>query len=98
MFPDNAQEVNNNTLRDIQIDIGPDQNGNPILVNVPLGTRLSTAGANANNSFNRFFSRFAPGGTHDAYLTTAELRLISEWLDLGGQYFNNPFDPGVPVN
>jgi len=98
MFPDNAQEVNNNMLRDIQIDIGPDQNGNPILVNVPLGTRLSTAGANAGNSFGRFFSRFEPGASHDGYLTPGELRLVSEWLDLGGQYFNNPFDPGVPVN
>jgi len=98
MFPDNAQEVNGTMLRDIQIDIGPDQNGNPILVNVPLGTRLSTAGANANNSFNRFFSRFEPGASHDGYLTAGELRLVSEWLDVGGQYFNNPFAPGVPVN
>jgi len=35
---------------------------------------------------------------HDNMLTSAELRLISEWLDLGGQYFNNPFDPLAPQN
>jgi hypothetical protein len=38
-----------------------------------------------------FFSVFAPGGTHYARLTAAELKLISEWLDLGAQYFNDPF-------
>ncbi len=98
MFPDNAQTVMGNMLQDLQVQNGVDQNGNPIFVPVPLGTRLSTGGANATNSFNRFFSRFVPGGTHDGYLTPAELRLVSEWLDLGGQYFNNPFAPGVPVN
>ena len=45
-----------------------------------------------------FFSRFAAGGTHAGYLTPAELRLISEWVDIGAQYFNNPFDPAVPLN
>jgi Hydrazine synthase alpha subunit middle domain len=32
---------------------------------------------------------------HAAMLNRAELRLVSEWMDLGGQYFNNPFDGGV---
>ena len=31
-------------------------------------------------------------------MSPAELRLVSEWLDIGAQYFNNPFDPAVPVN
>jgi hypothetical protein len=35
---------------------------------------------------------------HKGALTQAELRLISEWLDIGAQYFNNPSDPQVPVN
>jgi hypothetical protein len=39
----------------------------------------------------RFFSRFNPGGTHAGWLTPAELKLISEWLDIGAQYFNDPF-------
>jgi Hydrazine synthase alpha subunit middle domain len=28
---------------------------------------------------------------HRGFLTTAELRLISEWLDIGAQYYNDPF-------
>lgn len=30
---------------------------------------------------------------HTGMLSDAELRLISEWLDVGAQYYNNPFDP-----
>jgi len=29
---------------------------------------------------------------HAAILNRAELRVVTEWMDLGGQYFNNPFD------
>jgi hypothetical protein len=35
---------------------------------------------------------------HAGMMTKDELRLVSEWLDIGAQYFNNPFDPAVPVN
>jgi hypothetical protein len=28
---------------------------------------------------------------HSGFLTPAELRLISEWLDIGGQFYNDPF-------
>ena len=47
-----------------------------------------------------FLNRFATGSgsTHAGYLTPAELRLLSEWLDIGAQYFNNPFDPTAPLN
>jgi hypothetical protein len=34
---------------------------------------------------------FGPGGSHDGRLAPAELKLVSEWLDLGAQYFNDPF-------
>jgi hypothetical protein len=37
----------------------------------------------------------ASAPNHAAMLTKAELRLITEWMDLGGQYWNNPFDAGV---
>jgi len=40
----------------------------------------------------------APPGTapnHALLLNAAEKRLIAEWMDLGGQYYNNPFDGGV---
>jgi hypothetical protein len=38
----------------------------------------------------RFFTIFAPGGTHPGWLTPAELKLVSEWIDIGEQYFNDP--------
>lgn len=53
---------------------------------------MSAAGANASGDF------FAPfeTGSHIGYLSPAELKLVSEWLDIGAQYYNNPFD--VPDN
>ncbi|MDH5737869.1 MAG: hypothetical protein OEZ23_06130 [Gammaproteobacteria bacterium] len=57
---------------------------------------------NANGS--RFFNIFsaaradpihydpaADGGNGQAILTPGELKLISEWLDIGAQYYNDPF-------
>ena len=38
-----------------------------------------------------FFLDFRPGATHDGFLSRAELRLLSEWVDIGAQYYNNPF-------
>lgn len=35
---------------------------------------------------------------HSTFMSADELRLISEWLDIGAQYFNDPFDPDVPMN
>jgi hypothetical protein len=29
--------------------------------------------------------------THAGFMTEAEQRLISEWLDIGAQYYNDPF-------
>jgi hypothetical protein len=60
---------------------------------------LNAGAANGPDSA-AFFQRFAAGSgsTHAGYMTPAELRLVSEWLDIGAQYFNNPFDPTVPVN
>ena len=44
--------------------------------------------------------RSIPAGTvdHTTMLSGAELKLISEWLDLGAQNFNDPFDPAAPQN
>jgi len=35
---------------------------------------------------------------HTDFLSDDELRLISEWLDIGAQNFNDPFDPAAPQN
>jgi hypothetical protein len=47
----------------------------------------------------RFFTVMSTaGGTvdHRPFMTDAEKRLISEWLDIGAQYYNDPFL--APVN
>jgi hypothetical protein len=64
-----------------------------------FGPYLNAGSANGGLSA-QFLNRFATGSgsTHAGYLSPAELRLLSEWLDIGAQYFNNPFDPAVPVN
>jgi Hydrazine synthase alpha subunit middle domain len=75
----------------------PDANGNPTVITV--GPYLNAGSANGGLSA-AFLNRFATGSgsTHAGYLSPAELRLLSEWLDIGAQFFNNPFDPAVPVN
>lgn len=81
-------------LIDLIIEVGLDDDGNPILqpVTATPGPSMSGAGAAQSN----FFSVFDPGGTHDGRLDPEELRLIAEWLDIGAQYYNNPFD--APTN
>ncbi|MCF6194019.1 MAG: hypothetical protein L3J46_06770, partial [Kangiellaceae bacterium] len=112
MFGDNQQELVNGALIDelvpvldvngnpvFEVDIDGnlilDANGDPIPVTQTVGIGPSM-GVNAANTSTRFFNLFAAGGTHAGRLSGAELKLISEWLDIGGQYYNNPFD--VPQN
>ncbi|MDB6045537.1 MAG: hypothetical protein JWM63_4088 [Gammaproteobacteria bacterium] len=95
LFQHNQQVVNMGALVDVP---GPlDANGNPTTLTV--GPYLNAGSANGGLSA-QFMSRFATGSgsTHAGWLSPAELRLLSEWLDIGAQYFNNPFDPAVPVN
>jgi hypothetical protein len=94
LFTDNAQEVNMGALQDILVPGPPDPvTGQPTLVPVPVSPSMTSVGASASEPF---FSRFDPGGSHVGWLTPAELRLIAEWLDIGGQYYNDPFM--APVN
>ncbi len=66
--------------------LDPPTNLIPSLITYPASMRV--AGALASNAF---FDKFGPGQTHAGFLETAELRLIAEWLDIGGQYYNDPF-------
>ncbi len=95
LFPHDEQEVNMGVLQNVPGPAGP--NGAP--TTIPVGPFANAGSANGALS-SAFLGRFAPGSgsTHAGYLSPAELRLISEWLDIGAQYFNNPFDPAVPVN
>jgi len=75
------QDANGELLLDVE--------GNPIpvLINVPVDAVLSTNGARSSSEFFQLFD----GGSHDGRLSTHELKLISEWVDIGGQYYNTPF-------
>ncbi|HEY7890532.1 MAG TPA: hypothetical protein VIC29_20090 [Steroidobacteraceae bacterium] len=76
----------------------PDANGNPTTISV--GPFLDAGDANGPDS-SASLALFAAGSgdaQHAGVLTPDELRLISEWLDIGAQNFNNPFDPKVPKN
>jgi hypothetical protein len=97
-FGDNKQELVGGALQDRLVPGPPDQNGNPTMVPVRVGPYLTAGSANGGRSA-AFLNRFtAAGGSHAGFLSPPELRLLSEWLDIGAQYFNNPFDPAVPVN
>ncbi|WP_428819450.1 hypothetical protein [Microbulbifer sp. MCCC 1A16149] len=80
------------TDEDGELILDADGNPIPVMVTVDIERIMDTAGANAS----RFFRVFEAGGVHAGALSAAELRLISEWLDIGAQYYNNPFD--APVN
>jgi len=94
LFNDNEQILDMGALQDRLVQVGVDPvTGAPILQTVNVAPSMSVGGALASP---RFFDRFGAGGTHAGYLNNAELKLIAEWLDIGGQYFNNPFD--APLN
>lgn len=71
-----------------------DAEGNPIQVTQQVGVG-STMRVNGARSSAGFFAPFETG-SHQGWLSPAELKMISEWLDVGGQNYNNPFD--APTN
>jgi len=75
--------------------VGQDANGNDILEPIPYAPPATAGSARASRDF---FDRFNDPNdqTHFNILSKAELRLIAEWLDVGAQYYNNPFD--APAN
>jgi len=82
----------NDCLLDVDGNLMLDANGNPQCNTV--GSPASINGAMASSDF---FDRFNdPLDLHFNILSQAERRLVAEWLDVGGQYYNNPFD--APIN
>ncbi len=75
--------------------IGQDANGVDIVENIPFAPSAIAGSARASSDF---FDRFSNPNdlTHFNTLSKAELRLIAEWVDIGAQYYNNPFD--APAN
>jgi hypothetical protein len=87
-------DANGNQLYEVDADgnLVLDTDGNPkplpdLPVPVPGGPSMIAGSAAAG----RFLGKFDAGGTHAGYLSDAEMRLIAEWLDIGAQYYNNPF-------
>lgn len=107
LFDDNEQQLQDGALIDrlaIALDDNnnivyqTDENGmlirdsigNPIPVVEPVEIPSPVRAGQARNS-DRFFSLFAPGGSHAGWLSAEELRLLAEWIDLGAQQYNDPF-------
>jgi hypothetical protein len=71
-----------------------DDNGVPLTAQVPIAVPAPMT-ANGARASARFFNCFNGGGCgansvdHAGFLTASELRLLSEWLDIGGQYHND---------
>jgi len=91
LFGDTLEELlDPDTLVEVLTDQGnvDPVTGLPILEPVAIGSPLSVAGAYATPAF---FFRFSTAGAHPDWLSPEELRLIAEWIDLGAQYYNDPF-------
>jgi hypothetical protein len=95
LFAHNEQAIIGGALEDVEVPGPPDATGAPTQVTVSIGPPMNAGNARGST---QFFNEFATGGTHAGYLSPAELRVISEWLDIGAQYFNNPFDPAAPLD
>lgn len=84
-----------------------DQNGMLIFDTVPAFTvnpSMSGNSARASYFINKMTNAtatrngsLAPGDVgyvdHSTFMSMDEIKLIIEWLDIGAQYYNNPFDP-----
>jgi hypothetical protein len=66
-----------------------DAEGNPIPVLTTVGVQRILS-ANGAASSRRFFE-VINNVTHQNMMTGDELKLLSEWLDIGSQYYNTPF-------
>lgn len=93
LFGDNALELNGNVLQDRCVQFATDPvTMQPVCVQFQTVAR-SLIPLNARNS--PFFAKFAAGGSHRtggvSWLSSGELKLISEWVDIGAQYYNDPF-------
>jgi hypothetical protein len=98
LFAHNTQTLNMGNLVDLMVPApGPPDpvTGLPTTIMVPVSLAPPMTAGSANGSV-KFFRMFDgtyqdPVLDHTGFLTTAELRLIAEWLDIGAQYYNDPF-------
>jgi hypothetical protein len=99
LFAHNEQTLNMGVLQDLLVPApGPPNpvTGLPTTIMVPVSLAPPMTAGSASGSTVKFLRMFDgtykdPVLDHTGYLTTAELRLIAEWLDIGAQYYNDPF-------
>jgi len=84
--------IDNGAVVTAQSLVPLDANGQPTMI-VPLLPNSMTA----NNARGSRFFNVMNNARHQGMLSPAELRLLSEWLDIGAQYYNDPFPP-TPQN
>jgi hypothetical protein len=96
LLTDNLQVLDaGGMLVDATQVVGQDVDGNDIIAFIPTPAPARAGSASASGDF---FARFNDQNDliHFNILSKAEQRLIAEWLDVGAQYYNNPFD--APAN
>ncbi len=99
LFAHNEQTLTMGVLQDLLVPApGPPDpvTGLPTTIMVPVSLAPPLTAGSANGSAAKFFAKFdgTDHGTtvdHTGFLTQAELRLIAEWIDIGAQYYNDPF-------
>jgi hypothetical protein len=103
LFARDEQTLNMGVLQDLLVAAPgpPNAAGQPTTVMVPVSLAPPMTAGSAIDSM-KFLGIFDPNYQdpnagqpnevdHRGFLTAAELRLISEWLDIGAQYYNDPF-------
>jgi hypothetical protein len=99
LFAHNEQTLNMGVLQDLLVPApGPPDpvTGKPTTIMVPVSLAPPMTAGSASGSVVKFLRMFDgtyqdPVLDHTGFLTAAELRLIAEWLDIGAQYYNDPF-------
>lgn len=91
LFPHIDQELNATmtALQDVCLTLDP-------VTGVCITFATTSNSMNALNARGSRFFTAVNASSHAGFLTEAEQRLISEWLDIGAQYYNDPFL--APVN
>jgi hypothetical protein len=104
LFPHDEQTLNMGVLQNLLVAAPgpPGANGQPTTIMVPVALAPPMTAGSANASVAKFLGIFDPNYQdpnlgqpgevdHRGFLNPSELRLISEWLDIGGQFYNDPF-------
>lgn len=93
-----------NGVPQFELDVNGDPTTIPIMVDVLYPATMSLDGARASYFIEKMTGTELDAGKaivpgpfdHSVMMSPDELKLISEWIDIGAQYFNNPFD--APTN